>query len=370
MKRVVFSLANGVDGEIVLADNLFTEFWSMVFKKHISEIPIRRNSRNPEYVEGFCSARAGTPNEQYYKRPEHAVTRQQNVEAVNGHIARLLELGADWQAGTLPETPDFADLNRIHRGFTTMMLTGTCTSIVPMTRAQLQEHKLNYFNMNVTKAWPYFFPEQAQCDFPPVLELPAKAEAMECLHLINSGVHEIENRTMYNPRHAVYNQAIVEQLPDTITDIMEARVDWDAKLEDGCTDSQKLDWNFESAYHQAVFSTHDWNQNVYDLKNILGKDYRTCYFDHDDPFNFDITNTAGTTKGGFEICPGYELFHKNILRPWMREWGFDPRDSVTRPIPIGRIDPDFVLEHFGIHTGQDPLQRNKDMRIVNLDLIS
>jgi len=370
LKRVVFSLANGVDGEITLADNLFTEFWSMVFQRHVSSLPIRTSSTNPDFVEGVRFKRIGVLESDHYQQPHIAEIRQQLVEQVNGHILELQQLGIDWQAGVLPAMPDFADLNRVHRAFTTLIFTHVSTSRVEMTTDQLQAHKLKYFNMNVNNGWPYWFPEYDLAGVPEPVTGEVGRQAEQVLHLINSGVHEIENRVIYNPRRQIHNQAVVEQLPADVQDVIGPKLDWAAKLADGCTDSQKLDWNYESAYTDAVFSTHDWDLNVYDLKNILGKDYHTCYLDHDDPYNFDITNTVGTTKGGFEILPGYELYHKNILRPWMREWGFDPRDSITRPIPIGRIDPVFLLEHFTILEGQDPDQRNRDMRIVALDLIS
>lgn len=370
MKRVVFSLANGVDGEIVLADNLFTEFWSMIFQRHVTSLPIRPSSTNPDFVEGVRFKRSGVLESDYYQQPHIAEIRQQLVAQVNSHILELQQLGIDWQAGVLPKVPDFDDLNRIHRAFTTLIFTRTSTSRVDMTPDQLQQHKLRYFNMNVNHGWPYWFPVHQQHDWPEPVLGETRARAEHHLHLINSGVHEIENRVMYNPRRGIHNQAVVEQLPTEVEDVIGPKLDWAAKLSDGCTDSQKLDWNYESAYTDAVFSTRDWELNVYDLKNILGKDYQTCYLDHDNPYNFDITNTVGTTKGGFEILPGYELYHKNILRPWMREWGFDDRDTISRPIPIGRIDPDFLLEHFTIRAGQDPEQRNRDMRIVALDLIS
>ena len=57
---------------------------------------------------------------------------------------------------------------------------------------------------------------------------------------------------------------------------VDPNLDWNAKLEDGVTDSMHLDWNFESALNQAfahVVSGIKQGCNVWDLKNILGKDY-------------------------------------------------------------------------------------------------
>jgi len=370
MKRVVFSLANGVDGEIVLADNYFTEFWCMVFQKHISSIPIRKNNHNPDFVLGNSSDRDRSTGPEYYQKPEVISRKQDYISRVNSSIDYILSRGINWTSGHLPADPDFSDLNRIHRGFTTMCLTQATTCHVEMTHEELYRHKLQLFNMNLNYAWPYFFPGKAEQYTHPKVSQAEKDVVWHHLHQINAYVHRIENSSIYNPRKGIYNETVMSQYPEHIHGVIGHKLDWDAKMEDGCTDSQKLDWNYASGYGPAVRSTQDWDLNVYDLKNILGKDYHTCYIDHDDPFNFDITNTVGTTKGGFEIRPGYELFHKKIINPWLESWGFKLTPKLTRPIPIGRIDPEFITEHLTIDSQSDRKERLIDLRMVSVDLIS
>ena len=99
------------------------------------------------------------------------------------------------------------------------------------------------------------------------------------------------------------------------------------------------------------------------MKNILGKDYETCYRDSDNPVNLDITNTVGTTKGGFTINAAYKNLYDTILEPWLESFGKVEHKAMYFPIPVGKIDERFIKQHFTIKGGYDQGEQIKSKMI-------
>jgi hypothetical protein len=114
-------------------------------------------------------------------------------------------------------------------------------------------------------------------------------------------------------------------------------LDWNSKNPlDKITDASKLDYNLGDAANWAVDNDPYWN--VYDLKNILGKDYLEAYHNYDDPGEWDVCNHAKTTKGGFEIRPHMHHVVNKVLVPWIKDWGYHAFPENVSPIQIGHID--------------------------------
>ena len=361
MAKVLIELASGADGEVQLADNQFVEFWKMVFLRHKNKFPIRRrqNHEHQFYGDAVYYFRNDTPN--YFKKESTLELKQHHVDRVNRSIEKLLEYNVPWTRGKAALYSSFEDCDQIHRGFTTLVFTKGMTDHVAIKHDDLIALKRSYSNMNYSRAWPTVFYNIIDIE-PYMKERYAgndKPEILEYLHEINAAIHNIEDNCLYNPRKLVKNDCYIKYCDAQIQ--LQPKLDWQAKAADGVTDAVKLDWNFECSLLEAFHSIQGLYQkgyNVFDLKNILGKDYETCWTDYDNPYNFDITNTVGTTKGGFEIKPNFRLFYDEILKTWLKDdWNWDQHISITYPIPIGKIDDKFLQEHLTIKGGIDQGQR-------------
>ncbi len=394
MSRLLISLVNGADSEIELLDNRFVEFWKMVFSRHKSHIPFRKSKRERKW-NGIVYQLLQLSQEELvaqYKTDEVQEMKQSYVDTVNKAIDGLHEENIQWTHGKLDIHCDRAECNRLHRGFTTLSFTNLWTDNIPMNSSQIMEIKKKYLNMNAHNCWPNQFNDVTGFEFPPNNKPNRKDDgyqkkvekAYECLHNINSGIHKIEDKCLYNPNHHILRRHYYKYYD--VQGMLMPMVDWDAKLEDDVTDSVKLDWNFESALNQSFLSIVPAIKkqcNVWDLKNILGKDYETCYRDGDNPINLDITNTVGTTKGGFTINGVYKNIYDNILEPWLKSFGKVENEAMYFPIPLGKLDERFIKQHFTIKGGfnQGVLNKKKaidseelfhmtrDRAIVKVDLI-
>jgi len=333
-RRILFSLANGQDGEIELTDGIWIDFWCMVFKRNKQLFQIRgRNNQQPRGQ--MYSATA-----EWQQDPQEAQQLAAEYRTIiNQSIDRILELGGDWQVGHMPEDPDWSDTNRIHRGFTTLNLTRHASSDLGLTPEQIVLFKNQRYNTNLTYTYPHFFRSLGiqVPDKPTHISAEAHEEIAEHCHTINAYVHHMEHGCFDHDRWIQHNQFVLEESGKQ--SVFCGSLDWDAKLADGVTDSERLDFNYASAFNQAISTSWDTSLNVYDLKNILGKDPYTCWLNHDNPVNVDIVNTVGTTKGGFTINPYNTPFHTQVIKPWLRECGHPMSDGLHCSPAIGRIDP-------------------------------
>ena len=147
MARILFSLATGIDGEIQLRDNKFMDFWKMVFSRHKRLLSLRSDKPVVKVVEKFSYTDMDTVirDNFIHNKPLHS----ENVTIVNAAIESIISKGYDWSCGYLNEASGTTDCNRIHRGFTTYMLTKSTDSLGISTDNLI---KLKYLQPNLNYA--------------------------------------------------------------------------------------------------------------------------------------------------------------------------------------------------------------------------
>jgi len=374
MARLLISLANGADSEIELFDNKFIEFWKMVFLRHKSRIPFRHSERERKWCGSLHQAWNMQPED--YETDAKLEYKQNLVNRVNTAIDGLHEENVQWTRGKLDMHCTRDDLNRLHRGFTTLSFTHLWTDHLAMTYDQIWSIKKRYLNMNAHNCWPGQFNdvkgfEIPQNHFPKADKYPHAqvARIYEYLHEINAAVHNIEDKCLYNSRKLNLVEYYYKHYD--VQCMLKPNLDWNAKLNDGVTDSMHLDWNFDSALSQAwasIVPGIEQGCNVWDLKNILGKDYETCYIDEDNPINLDITNSVGTTKGGFTINGAFTNMYNDVLEPWLESFGRLGHKEMYFPIPVGVLDERFLKEHFTVKGGFDQGELDQSKAIDGDDM--
>ena len=342
MARILFSLATGIDGEIQLRDNKFMDFWKMVFSRHKRLLSLRSDKPVVKVVEKFSYTDMDTVirDNFIHNKPLHS----ENVLIVNAAIESIISKGYDWSCGYLNEASGTTDCNRIHRGFTTYMLTKSTDSLGISTDNLI---KLKYLqpNLNYASLIPFLLRDLNDLLLHPddIDYSSFETQLEEPLHTINAYVHRIENTSLLSKRWLTVVDAYLASL-DNVKQVITPSCEWDSKGPDGCTDITKVDWNFGDLRNTDIYSS-DPQYNVYDLKNILGKDYECAYYDYDNPQSWDVTNTFNTTKGGFEIKPWQSLVTRDFVKPWCAEYSVPTEDKFVAPIAIGSIDPRWLREH-------------------------
>lgn len=358
MAQIVFNTVAGIDGTIQLRDNPFMDFWRMAFKMNKRRVPIRFNENS---IKSITRMNPDT----WARDPEK---KSEYVNRVNSAINSLINNGYAWTRGTLPLHPLSRDLNNIHRGFTTYMLTHSHDTL-GISRENLIRLKWILPNLN-SHHYTQFMLRAWDSNWRSIDEIPGYHDrfyelALPHLEAINAYVHRIESYHRYSTTQADWNNAYISGLPANIDAVECPCIEWSLKGEDGCSDAVKTDWNF-GEFRSLDMSIYDSGPeyNVYDLKNILGKDYETALWDSDDPLEWDISNTFNTTKGSLEIRPWQHLLTHNTIKPWLRARGCPDGDFICAPISIGSISQAWIREFCYVERGN-----HRDMRITEADLI-
>tara|TARA_B110000908_G_C10194382_1_gene422156 strand:- start:79 stop:1203 length:1125 start_codon:yes stop_codon:yes gene_type:complete len=374
MSKVLFSLSNGVDGEIQLRDNDFVEFWKFVFKRNQKLLGVRRDK--PVEQRHFIY---DTSNEKQYwntfninveKRWTDTIDiRQDFVNKINTSIDAIKSSGFNWQGGYINMNSKNEDCNRIHRCFTTFHLTKT-TDTLNLSDDQKREIKYKMANLNQSDAWYYIkYLDPTLVNVFDNHDLFSKYMTIEDdLHTINAYVHRIEDHGILSKNTWTVMKQFLEM--QSSTSMFLPALDWNSKGQDGCTDSLRIDFNFSDMRSQdlTMYSSDD-AYNVYDLKNILGKDYETAWYNNDDPREWDVCNSFNTTKGGFEVRPYQSLLTKNYIKPWVDSYNFPSDDHIISPIAIGSIDQDWLREHCYSNIADD-LSNKNSLTISAVDLVN
>jgi len=379
MSKVVFELSDGVDGEIQLRDNAFMDFWKMVFTRNNKLL----GPRQDVIIGNSMSRPIDDPI------PAKRFIRQKNIRSsmksakefhancvaeVNKSIDDLEKAGWPWRHGKLNSESAWDDCNRIHRGFTTYFWSGVTDHLdIPFDKLiYLKTQHINFRAYESKFLIPWLDPT---VDIPlgnhdpehPRSWYSWDREIREPLHNINAYVHKLEDECLVSPRNA----GIIDQWRRLNNKNYESlamkNLDWNSKGKDQITDDIVCDWDFAGLLKvDGDICSSDPKYNVYDLKNILGKDYEKAYKDYDNPTNWDVTNTYNTTKGGFEIRPWQSYTTNWIIRPWVQTYGLPTDDRHIAPITLGHISEAWMEEHFFT---QYSYETSTTRKMVKVDLI-
>lgn len=349
MSKIVFSNEEGVDGEIQLRDGEFFDVWKMIFSKNNSALPLRTSNVRSTVISKKLM-QLDTWIDDRRKQGVHSYI--ENMTTVNAGIDTFKAAGYSWDLGYLTLHSTFEDTNRIHRGFTTSMLTrgNSVLNITEAQRLQLKHMCIDYNHPHV-----YFVLKQFDDSILAMHNIEPNAQfgysyfeqqAHRALFDINTFVHRIEDSSFASARYFNMNNSYMEECWNGWEMIACPSVEWESKGPDATTDAIKVDYNYGiTRWNTPDMFSSDPKYNVYDLKNILGKDMVTGYQQYDDPREWDITNTFNTTKGGFEIQPWTSYYHTQYIKPWCRRYNSPDLDKITAPIALGTIDPRWIQQH-------------------------
>ena len=367
--KVLFSLNNGVDGEIVLRDNLFMDYWKFVFKQNNRKVGPRQDK-----FPNACFTKTG-PDIDFAIKSQYDNTvdkRAECVDRVNDAILQIEQVtGNKWNSGRLSINSWTEDCNRVHRGFTTFALTH-CTDQLGLSEQEQRTLKYDHPDLHAS-GWLYMKsikPSLKQTIGEEYVHFNTVIEPL--LHEVNAYVHHLENICIVSKR--VFELANAYLTSENIEDCWFPNLDWNSKQADGVTDAGRIDYNYADLAQQTIATdelySSDPKYNVYDLKNILGKDYEKAWFDYDDPRNWDVTNTFNTSKGGFEIRPHQSMLTKDFIKPWIDSYNHFPTDDpLVSPIAIGAIDYQWLKSNC-FNLGQEGnIEARNNLGIVKTDLI-
>ena len=121
---------------------------------------------------------------------------------------------------------------------------------------------------------------------------------------------------------------------------------WDQAFQE----DDKIGWAKDLNYKHLL--TND-NYDIWLAKRILGKDFRECWLDADDPSYRDITNIGDILHYCFEVDPlndDTEFYYSDEFASWMSAHGRSIDASEIGRIPLGNIiDKPADLEHVMNH---------------------
>ena len=368
MSKVVFELATGVDGTVELRDCMFVDWWKHVFKLN-KPIGIRQKRMTCYYrdikhpfkgpAELWMDGLEAQHNLQEFE--------QKNIDLINKGIDEIIELGLPWNRERPYMGMNWKITNDIHRGFTTLDLTNTESKIEldHETKCKMMWKQYNFHDKN-GREFLTQFSKMDDTEIPKERQKNDWIESFEAsVHQINSGVHNIEDGARVSERRLRLG---FEVFPEAEYPVIFPNLDWQSKdPEDNRTDRVKVDYNLSEMANWACDNNPHWN--VYDLKNILGKDYLNAYCDYDDPGEWDVCNHFKTTKGGFEILPHMHKLVNDVFVPWIQSFGYPADPMFISPIQIGHIDENWLLEFCTARSIEENKKQDEHNHIINVELI-
>ena len=365
MSRIVFSMRSGVDGIIQLRACEYVDWWKHVFKIN------HRLGVRPDRCQYYART---TDQNQILALKEHnnsnfATEEERAVRLISKGITDIQRHGLPWTR-TLPHMGmDYPQLNDLHRGFTTLSLTHR-TDRVELTHHDKCHMMGRQYNFNMVNGREFLL-KYSSINDPWEFPLDDKHELREAfvhdVHQINSGVHNIEDRVRVSPRDITIQSSLYPDRASVACPLL----DWNTKdPADDRTDTVRADYNLGDI-SMWCYPEDAHLYNVYDLKNILGKDYLTAYVNYDDPGEWDVCHHFKTTKGGFEIKPHMHRVVHDTLIPWITDdWKYPAWADVVSPIPIGTLDESWILANCTTTIEQfNRGEHLKDNVITGVDLI-
>jgi hypothetical protein len=332
---LVITFNNGSVCEIELIQNQLVELWYDSFTKN-------------KHIEFYNRSYDPTLHSKVLKN-----SFPEAVQKINDAIKTVEQLTeVPWNIRAF-DGMSFETTNKIHRMFTTSVTTNCRNNDISVDlknffAKQKQEAYISHKKIaNMIDIWSkenkiYNYSDNA------------RGEIDYSLQVINAWIHLYEVECMYSPRTEHINQ---------ISNVLAA--DLDLKRIDGSYLVSKpaepiIDTDFIPLCH-----SND-SANVYALKKILGKDYLTCYYDHDNPLEWDVT-MANTIDGSFVI--DYEgiyeyTYNTEEFKYWIRDHKLKDKHTYSN-IQIGRVTNGWC-EEFKAYAHQN--EKQKPIRIVRSPL--
>ena len=222
------------------------------------------------------------------------------------------------------------DTNYLHRGFTTSMIT---LGLTPFLSKELDDtiatmkHTMNATHFEIAEVISW---DDSLTDYYGMAD--EDPDLYNAFSRINCYIHIYESLFLRSGR---------AQELDMHPFILD--VDLDLKNQDGSLMHKVWEEEIQVEHKGEAFSGYD--NNVYALKKILGKDYLTAYFEYDDPTKWDITNGM-VSDGGLQIDYNntYQAVHESPgFQSWATHYGISDTDIYSN-YQIGKVINDDVLQ--------------------------
>lgn len=281
--------------EIELLQNPFVDVWFNAFIKNF-DVPRWQYAGNLFQHKG-----AYTPPDRYWiDQINLAIDEIERISEVEW-IDRAY-LGMGW-----------SDINRLHRGFTTSVVTDGLTPELP-TDVKKKIKQLKQTQLVCHYDLQDFIREQ---DLPDYYNLGKKKEIVwydfhSALQKLNSSIHRYEGEFLKSDRAWDLTGP-----PYSLT------IDLKDKYYDGKYMNPVHTEKVTTDLMQHAFNGYEYN--VYAEKKILGKDYHTAYFQYDDPTEWDITNNMDF-DGSIHIDYNgtYQTIHESRgFCEWLQHYGIN-----------------------------------------------
>ena len=328
-KRIKFHLHNKNVIEIELLQNPFVEVWYSAFLKNI-DVPRWQYATNLYQHDGS----------------HKPCTDSAWVDGINQAISDIERLSDREWIGKAYRGMGWADVNKLHRGFTTTVVTDGLTPELPSdVRKAIKQMKCDQYICHYELR--EFIHRQELPDFYRFgnRKTAIWPEFHDALQRLNSFIHRYEGEFLRSTR-----AWDLEGPPNAFTiDLMD-------KYHDG---SYIQDISVNQITNEMMeYSFNGYEYNVYAEKKILGKDYYTAYFQFDDPQEWDITNNMDIDGS---ILIDYNNAFKAIhdhweFQEWITHYGIEDQKKYSA-YQIGRlVENEFAqnMRDFQLQNVKDP----------------
>ena len=293
---------------------------------------------------GFWTRKSAIVN--HHKQQVDKTIFKNSPIAINKAIEDIKNLtGIDWPIRAYSGM-GFKECNEIHRFFTTSANSYKNFAISQKQKEELFREKIN------KQPTEFCYRQKFLSMLKDVYKVDEEKDFLDSLlHKINSEVHRYEDMCLSSERSTHIGDLCGWASNTRILDI-----DWDNKGHNGEslrdirrwttneTDSEEKSLEKtvkDGEYHKDILDCLSVNTefNVYQIKDIKGKDYALSYQQYDNPTNWDITSTM-TVNGGFtlDIDSAYPKFYNSeLFKNWLKEYGHPYNPRIFGLIPIGTI---------------------------------
>lgn len=308
---------NGAEVKVELLNTPVVELWKEKFSKNHSNLTRIVSNTKVQNIEN--------PRDKFGGGDQLLKYQQEAVDKINVAISNVNKsiTGKEFPYYAYVGMP-WAETNRIHRAFTTGRVSEQNWHHY-MTAHQLLNYKKTAY---INKSFNFI---NMPRDFK-VLDHSLFATSLE---IINHWVHAYEGTNI--SKRAVDLNTLVDGVP-------ELEFNMNNTLETG----EKVSVDYGRVDYERLKSSFPDNYHDYDAIigiEITGKCYETCYFNYDDPLEYDITN-LDNIDGSFNLRAAKTNFYtdSDFIKDIKGYSGLE--DEMILPVPIGKIvDKNISLQY-------------------------